>query len=328
MITRILWATDFSQAAEKALGWALLFAKTFDASITVTHVAPDWVRYYEERGLAGWTDSELPQALAAIQSVHIGALTERMNERVEQLRSSGFKVDGALLLGSPAVQILEYAELVHADLIVLGSRGTLTLKEHLLGSTSARIIQGAQVPVMVVPAIAPSSAEARCKQILVPTDFSAATRAAIDYALCIAKAFGAQIHLLHVIELLESVGEREALKKLERMVSDGLRQWVRKCMGNGYEIPIHVVRCHHAADGVALFVEREGMDLIVMSTHGRTGLVRFLWGSVAERIIEQVECPVIAAKAVSFRKALSKLDHHSPDSHSKLNCFNCTCSYV
>ncbi len=320
MITRILWATDFSQPAEKALKWALLFAKTFNASITVTHVAPDWVKYYEERGFSGWSEGELSQALAAIQSTHIGTLTEQVNERVEQLRSSGFRADGALLLGSPAVQILEYAELVHADLIALGSRGMRTLKEHLLGSTVARIVQGAQVPVMVVPAISPSGAGAKCEQILVPTDFSAATRAAIDYALCLAKAFGAQIHLLHVVELIESVGEREALKELERIVSNGLRQWVKECMGDGYEIPIHVVRCHHAADGIASFAERKGIDLIVMSTHGRTGLVRFLWGSVAEQTIEQVECPVIAAKAASFRKVLSRLNHHPSDSCSKFNC--------
>ncbi|MCS7253115.1 MAG: universal stress protein [Armatimonadota bacterium] len=328
MITRILWATDFSQVAERALEWAMLFAKTFDASIIATHVAPDWVRYYEERGFVGWTEGELSQALATIQNVHISALTEQMNERVEQLRLLGFRVESALLLGSPAVQILEYAELVHADLIVLGSRGMRTLKEHLLGSTVARIIQGAQVPVMVVPAVAPAESEIRFKQILVPTDFSAATRAAIDYALCLAKAFGAQIHLLHVIELLESVGEREALQELERMISNGLKQWVKECMGDGYEIPIHVVRCHHAADGIALFVEHEGIDSIVMSTHGRTGLVRFLWGSVAERIIGQVGCPVIAAKAASFRKALSQLNHHPTNAHFKFDCYNCTRSAI
>lgn len=319
MISHILWATDFSQASERALEWALMFAKTLGATITITHVAPNWVKYYEERGSSEWSDGELSQTLATMQSAHISALTERLQEKVEQLRSTGVRVEGALLLGSPAVQILEYAELVHADLIILGSRGTRTLKEHLLGSTATRVIQGAYVPVMVVPADSEAKRQIKCEQILIPTDFSAATRAVIDYAINLAEAFSAQIHLLHVIELLESVGEKEALENLERMVSNGLRRWVKERMGDKYEISIHVVRCHHAADGIALFVECNGIDLVMMSTHGRTGLIRFLWGSVAERVIGQVSCPVIAAKATSFRRVISDLDGGATSSHFKFD---------
>jgi nucleotide-binding universal stress UspA family protein len=310
LISHILWATDFSDPAERALEWALLLARNFEATITAVHVVPDWVKYYEERGFDEWTEGELSQTLNTIQRAHVSTRTEQINKRVEQIRSSGFKkVEGALLLGSPPAQILEYAELIHADLIVLGSHGMRSLKEHLLGSTVSRVIQGAQVPVMAVPSRALTGSDVKCEHILVPTDFSAATRAAIDYAIRLAKPFKAQVHLLHVIELLESVGEREALQELEKMISNGLKQWVNEFMGNGYKIPMHVIRCHHAADGISLFVEREGIDMIVMSTHGRTGLVRFLWGSVAERVIGQVSCPVIAAKATSFRRAMSNSDN-------------------
>lgn len=301
MIRHILWATDFSQTAEAALGWALMLARAFGATITILHVAPDWVKYYEERGLEEWGEEELPQALAALQNVHIGAKSDQVNEKAEQLRNQGFKVESAVLLGSAPVQILEYAEHIQADIIVMGSHGIRSWREHLLGSTVARVIQGAQVPVMAVALQRP----AKCEHILVPTDFSGATRAALDYALNIAHIFRAQVHLLHVIELLESVAEWEAMAELEKIVANGLRQWITERMGDEYEIQVHVLRCHHAADGIALFAERESIDLIVMSTHGRTGLVRFLWGSVAERVVGQVPCPVIAAKAGAFRKVLS-----------------------
>jgi len=142
------------------------------------------------------------------------------------------------------------------------------------------------------------------KTILVPTDFSDASSAALDYAKSLAGSFGASIHLVHVMEdllahawsaevyvasmpnLREEI-EKEARERLATMVTDEERRTLRVetalVAGNPF---LEIIRYAKAND----------VDLIVMGTHGRGAIAHILLGSVAEKVVRKSPCPVLTVR--------------------------------
>lgn len=146
------------------------------------------------------------------------------------------------------------------------------------------------------------------QKILVPTDFSDLSVEAIRYALSMANMYGSEILLLHVVDdspvlafhtmelttdvVLEDTSTSAKVQlasfiKLHDInVTAGIRLLTRR--GNPHE---EITRC----------AEEEGADLIVMATHGRTGLAHVLLGSVAEKVLQHAHVPVMTVKPVSMR---------------------------
>jgi len=138
-------------------------------------------------------------------------------------------------------------------------------------------------------------------RILVPIDFSPHAKKALEYAVDLATKFGAEITLLHVLEQLVYPGEwlvampttssfvpetRRALEeKLEGMMED---QSVKKKI---------TVRMGRAWQEIVEFAKERGSDLIVMGTHGYTGVQHVLLGSVAEKVLRHAPCPVLSIRA-------------------------------
>jgi nucleotide-binding universal stress UspA family protein len=144
-------------------------------------------------------------------------------------------------------------------------------------------------------------AEGRYRKILVPLDGSGWSRRAIPHAVDIARANEAEIVLLHVfrppaadyadtIVLAGQEGQiqqlREALEQHLSSVADGLKK-------ENMLVSTQVIDGLGVAGAICDYVKHEKIDLVVMSTHGRTGLARFLMGSVASRVMEVVEVPVL-----------------------------------
>ena len=139
-------------------------------------------------------------------------------------------------------------------------------------------------------------------RILVATDFSEASDAALDYARAVASRFGGCLHLIHVIEDAVTTGVFgvDAYSPLPpgavaRLRADGeaaLAVRLSEFRGFGISGTSEIVTGPVAATIVDTAVAR-GVDLIVMGTHGRTGLAHALMGSVAERVVRTAECPVL-----------------------------------
>jgi nucleotide-binding universal stress UspA family protein len=122
-------------------------------------------------------------------------------------------------------------------------------------------------------------------QILVATDFSDSAEAAFDVAVQYARALHARLHLLHVF----SEGEIEVTRLLADMVAKA-----------GGDVPVTVAGTGgDPAEEILRYAERHPIDLIVVGTHGRTGMSRLLLGSVAERVVRGVRCPVLVVPAPS-----------------------------
>jgi len=142
----------------------------------------------------------------------------------------------------------------------------------------------------------------RIARILVPVDFSEECKPAIRYATRLAEKFGATIHLAHVIESLGQLKDAEVVPWNAKM-EDASMALTRK-LGElaNEEIEELVPVYPHVVEGqpyeqIVKLARAYLCDLIVISTHGRTGVSHALIGSVAERVVRHAECPVLVVRA-------------------------------
>jgi nucleotide-binding universal stress UspA family protein len=132
----------------------------------------------------------------------------------------------------------------------------------------------------------------RFRTILLPTDFSECAESALGYAADFARQSGARLLCLHVVEpTLPSVGygqlEEAAAGELPRLAAR------RECAGLEVE---EILSRGEAASEIVRVARERGADLIVISSHGRTGLGRMLFGSTAESVVRHAHCPVLVVK--------------------------------
>lgn len=141
------------------------------------------------------------------------------------------------------------------------------------------------------------------KRILFPTDFSEHSRAAIPHLLHWRDLEGAEVHLVHVLEsgamLSDFTWVDYAPRDLQAQRDTRARldlEELRDELGLPADTPLHVL---HGApfDEITLYARENEIDLIVMATHGRTGLSHLLVGSTAERVVRHATCPVLTVRA-------------------------------
>ena len=136
------------------------------------------------------------------------------------------------------------------------------------------------------------------KRILIPTDFSETSTAAIGYGIDLAERYGASVHLLHVIERSAIPPETEfplgifegqtvARERLVTVLSAAQRTAFRS------EVAVNI---GHPALEIIRYAKDHEIDIIVMGTHGRTGVGHMLMGSVAEKVVRKAPCPVLTVR--------------------------------
>ncbi|MFB6169156.1 MAG: universal stress protein [Haloferacaceae archaeon] len=133
--------------------------------------------------------------------------------------------------------------------------------------------------------------------ILLPTDGSEAAEAAVDHAIRLARAFDATVYVLSVIEPVPAV-EMDAAVVHERLAESAERAADRACerleaCGVSHESSVRDGSAHRA---ILAEADERGVDLVVMGTHGRTGVGRVLLGSVTERVVRNADAPVMAVR--------------------------------
>jgi universal stress protein A len=139
--------------------------------------------------------------------------------------------------------------------------------------------------------------------ILVATDFSEASASALTVAAAQAKAAGSKLSLIHVYDPSPMVPPAAipAPRKMEESIANEMGERVqaelervrKEHLGDVPDVSIVAQRHANAAYAVCDYAESHGVDLIVLGTHGRTGLSHLLIGSVAERVVRHARCPVL-----------------------------------
>lgn len=293
-IKKIVYATDFSPCSENALPIAVRLAASHDAELHMVHAIVlhaddphDPAHHFPE-------PDELYELMRSSAEARMATTAE--NGGMPDVNIVRAQVRGI----SPAPVILEYAEEQGVDLIVMGTHGRRGLRHLLLGSVAEEVVRMADCPVLTVREDAASASA--FERILVPMDYSRHSELALGYAREIASSEGASLHLLHVLEVDTypdfyfpvQASQMFDMPELKERALQHLRDRLEK-EGPEVRAELHV-ELGHPAQSVVEYAERLGIDLIVLASHGRTGLERALLGSVAEGVARRAQCPVLIVK--------------------------------
>lgn len=137
-------------------------------------------------------------------------------------------------------------------------------------------------------------------KILFPTDFSTTGQHALEMATSLAKARGSKLVIVHVEEPPMAYGGGELYYGIEEPDREQLKRMLAEVVPADPAVPYeHRLMVGSPATAVVHLAEQEGVEMIVMPTHGRTGLLRMLMGSVAEEVVRKAKCPVLTVKAAA-----------------------------
>lgn len=268
MLNRVLVATDGSDFSAGAIRTGVALAKSRGARLIGLSVALYNPEY----------------------STLVPNLQEEAEKRAREALTSFIEAAGGGAeattreAGDPSTGIVEGARENSADIIVMGRRGKRGLARMMVGDATAKVIGHATCPVLV----APRAARLWEKRILLATDGSQFNEAAAGAAGHLAKHSDLPVTVVSVTTASHSDARR---KEAEYAVADRIEQ----LKGMGIKAEGKVVE-GRPDEAIVKFAEDVGADLIVMGSHGRTGLSKILLGSVAERVIGQAACPVLVVK--------------------------------
>ncbi|KDS92124.1 universal stress protein UspA [Halorubrum saccharovorum] len=280
MFDRILFPTDGSDGASAAFDHVLDIAADHGATVHVLNVADTTHDSVTRIG------REVVDVLEREGDEIVEAAADRAADR-------GVETVTEVLQGGVAETIATYAGDHGIDLVAMPTRGRTGLDRLLLGSTTERVVRASTVPVL---SIGPDGETARYpyRNVLVPTDGSERADDALDRALTLADRAGATIHLLSVVDV-GSVGI-EGYAGVDALV-EGTEETVAEAAATAEKAGVETAEAvevgSSAARGIEAYVDENDIDLVVMGTQGRTGVERYLLGSVAERTVRTSPVPVL-----------------------------------
>jgi nucleotide-binding universal stress UspA family protein len=288
----ILFATDFSESSHQAFRAACSLGVEGRTRLHVVHVIePHWVP--EDPTFLGQ---------AGVQFYDANLDGDREAQVKTMLRSRyapdiPIEVEYHVKEGNPASEIVRLADAVKADLIVVGTHGRTGLSWMLAGSVANAVMQRAGCPVLAVRSSGLSETGEPIQTILHPTDFSDRSDAALRVARELARDLGSRLILLHVAPFDVYIHDMTVPVDLgaSRAALDDLR---RRVDGSDLKYPVES-RLSQGDPAEEILRRAAELDsgLIVMGTHGRTGVGRLLFGSVTEYVLPRAKCPVLAVRS-------------------------------
>lgn len=293
-ITRIFVPTDLSPPSEAVCRLAARLAGYLKAGIVLFHVVSgmDLLQEVGRAGgktqgevlddicdrLAGWYETIVPAAVRAFVPVEV-----------------------KVVVGEPASAIAPAAKRSGADLILMATHGRSGLAHLLMGSVTQAVLRSIPVPVLALRLKEGDRPLTAVRRILWATDLSPVSERAWRYAVTLADVFAAEVLLLHAVppdelpwlddQPVPTPGSwlEQYLAPLDRELERRQGAVERRGLGARRKIVVGA-----PAEVIVAEAEAEQVDLIVMGTHGRTGLPQVLVGSVAEAVIREAPCPVLA----------------------------------
>lgn len=288
-IRTILHATDFSRASGPAFAQAVELAKPERARLFLLHVlVPP----------SPFLGDELPASYLDLQARAQRDAERRLAAAVGKAKQAGARVQAKLVAGAPAEEIIRAARQWRPDLIVIGTHGRTGLGRLFMGSVAERVLQRASGPVLTVRG---GSRVRRVRRILYASDFSRASGAAFARAVEMARANRAELLLAHVLtpmapivdvppkvyEEIAASARAQAQKQLDRLAAEAKKGGIRTRT---------LLMAGMVHEQIARAARSQRADLVVIGTHGRTGLAKLFLGSVAGRVVSTAPCPVLTVR--------------------------------
>ena len=298
-LRKILYPTDFSEPSDQAFAAAVFLAERYGAELHMLHVL----------ALHAADPNDPEHTLPGLDDVYtqLSSAADARMRAAGEAHASTIELHQSQVRGlSAAAGILDYAEEQDIDLIVMGTHGRRGLRRFIMGSVAEEVVRLARCPVLTTRGDEESRAPERFDRILVPIDFSAHSKAALDNAKRLAADYGAHISLLHVVEEVVYPDFYYPVSASGTIQAENLREEAKRRLDQmrddlGPDATAHV-SIGRASHEIAQFAAEDGTDLIVIATHGLTGVESALLGSVAGRVTRMAPCSVLSIR--SFGKSL------------------------
>lgn len=272
LLKNILLATDFSKSSEYVLENAIKMAKTFQSKITIIYVLPQ--------------DIENKKAKELLKDFALKQL-DLINEKI---KNEGIETcESVLEHGIFSDKIVQTAEKINANLIIIGAGEKLKDNVLLLGSNAEKIIKKSNKPVFVVK----NGKQFSIKKILCPVDFSNESKRALKNAITMAHRFKAKITILTVYEVshLNLIKNKINIEKQIEHIQIEHQKKFNSFLDNFNLIGLDVAK--EVKQGVPDIeivneMENHNYDLLIIGTTGKSGINKILMGSVTEKVIRKV----------------------------------------
>ena len=283
---KILVPVDFSEFSDYAVDHALLLAEKYRADVTLFHVMVMHEGSFEEVGQI----DEYEKIVKAKERYRFRLLQSHTeNKEVKDLSINSKLVRGF----SAADVILDYVGSNDIDMVVMGTHGRSGFKKWIYGSVAEKIVRQSPVPVMSVHNPLRKFA---FEKILVPVDFSTFSRRAVSQAKDMAAVFRSKLTFLHVVEAQMHpafyAGHIDTLFAINPGFKGKATESLREFVGDHPDVSLMVTE-GQAYNEILQQADAQGVDLILMSTRGLSGLAHFLVGSTTERVVRMSPIPVL-----------------------------------
>ncbi|MEN3044045.1 MAG: universal stress protein [Candidatus Hydrothermales bacterium] len=279
-IKNILWATDFNPLSNYAFDWAKFFSLKFKAKLYAIHIIPETEKFISEKR------EEIENMFNLIEKEKIKLAQKTFEAKRKEIKEE-IEFETYIFKGEIKSKIVEFVNEKGIDLLILGASSNE--EKQKIGTTSYRILTEIRIPVLVVK----ERKKLEVKKILVPIDFTKLSFKALEYAIFLSEKLNSEIHVLHVIEILESMGLKETEEKLIELTTKILEREKEK-YGEKYRIFVNAIKRDAAEIGIVEFANENDIDIICLATRGKKGLSHFFLGSIAEKVLRLSELPVLA----------------------------------
>jgi nucleotide-binding universal stress UspA family protein len=298
-IKRILCPVDFSDFSRHALDEAIAIAHLYDACVTALHVFPEAIAADPFAGLPEFQPFRLTDRHRAHLLEHLktfatseGAESRRMDFAIRE----GVDIDA---------EILEAAEQMKPDLIVMGTHGRSGFQHLMLGSVAEKVLHKARCPVLTVPRKAPDTVPAgpvAFTRILCGFDFSECSLTALEYATSLASQSGAHLDVLSVVQLLPMYEMTGAVPLYYPGLLDELKADIGKQLdqvvataASGIPVEQFVTTGTPRREIVRVATERKA-ELVVLGAHSHGAIDHMFFGSTTNHVVRQARCPVLTVR--------------------------------
>lgn len=291
MYEKILVPLDGSTAAERCLPYAEEIAARTGSEIFLISVSEMTNEDIDEK--RSYLDDLLDEVESELKGFHAKDETVVYQD---------------LLTGNTATEIVRYADDSEVSLVVMTSSGRSGEGPWRLGNIAAKVLRATSRPVLLIrkePSAEAIEERSLIKKVLLPLDGSELGESAIPQVEALAKALDIEVVLLHVLDSVVTVDmpglvavtrpTPKQLAKQEEKALDYLGKIESALRKEGLNVSSQL-RSGSAAEEIIAFAEENGIDLIAMSTHGRSGITKWVFGNVTDKVLHAGETPVLAVR--------------------------------
>lgn len=301
-LKRILVGTDFSQNSETALKVSLDWAKIFGFSLDVIN--------------AHELTSNI-EPLVPFESQYFNLLQEELLEKgqkdllaqIEKLNKDGIEVKSEVVVGKAEKVLEEKTNNGLYQILALGTQGHSVYENFLLGSTTEKLIKLSPIPVFAIR----NERARHPKKIMISLDLADPGSLNLRWAEILAQKFGAELNLTYVVcpttrlkgmeseDLTEISSLKDILKKGNEVAQEEMGLIQEELEAKGIKVTTTIKETIETVPTEAILEIKESYDpdLILMGTHGYSGIKKWLLGSCAEILIERADCSLFIIKEKS-----------------------------